>query len=162
MINSKLIGFECRVSQPYNLPTHELTRFVNGVEFTNCFRLNAGLTLTKQPIDFCKPVLQTRVAKLLSFLQPQQLRYLGQRHHSQQVLLVAISIHLAITLSLRIYQQSCPTKIMLLVAVRLQPIWSAKYMHCRRSIVHLFYLSAEASPPDLFINAKLLSMFRIS
>lgn len=45
MINSELIGFECRVSQPYNLPTHELTRFVKGVEFTNCFRSDAGLFL---------------------------------------------------------------------------------------------------------------------
>jgi hypothetical protein len=45
MVNSELLGFECRVSQPYNLPTPELTRFVNGVEFTNCFGSNAGYFL---------------------------------------------------------------------------------------------------------------------
>ena len=45
MVNSELLGFECRVSQPYNLPTPELTRFVNGVEFTNCFGFDAGYFL---------------------------------------------------------------------------------------------------------------------
>ncbi len=42
MVNSRLLGFERRVYQPYNLPTPEPTRFVNGVEFTNCFGSDAG------------------------------------------------------------------------------------------------------------------------
>lgn len=28
LVNSELLGFECRVYQPYNLPTHERSRFV--------------------------------------------------------------------------------------------------------------------------------------
>ena len=48
MVNSDYLGFECRVSQSYNLPTLELTRFVNlGVEFTNCFGIDAGNALNQ-------------------------------------------------------------------------------------------------------------------
>ena len=43
MVNSATLRFEGRVSQLYNLPTHELTRFVNNVEFTNCFGKGAGI-----------------------------------------------------------------------------------------------------------------------
>lgn len=42
MVNSELLGFERRAYQPYNLPAPEPTRFVNGVEFTNCFPSDAG------------------------------------------------------------------------------------------------------------------------
>ena len=42
MVNSRLLGFERRAYQPYNLPAPEPTRFVNGVEFTNCFGSDAG------------------------------------------------------------------------------------------------------------------------
>lgn len=51
MVNSKKIGFERRVSQLYNLPTPEPTRFVNGVEFTNCFGIDAGIPLDSQLIN---------------------------------------------------------------------------------------------------------------
>lgn len=92
MINSELIGFECRVSQPYSLPTPELTRFVNGVEFTNCFRSDAGLFLIvcrglrdsglvavfiKQSVYGCEPTLKRRINELLAVLKFEELRNLS-------------------------------------------------------------------------------------
>ena len=41
VVNSETVGFERRAYQPYNLPAPEPTRFVNGVEFTNCFESDA-------------------------------------------------------------------------------------------------------------------------
>ena len=174
MINSKLLGFECRVSQPYNLPTHELTRFVNGVEFTNCFRLDTGLYLVEQLIDNSQPVFQMCVAKLLFVLQFQQQGNLAQCYHRQQVLVVAVGIHLAIALRLRINQLCRSAELVLFVGGYLEFIGPVKYMYGCRYLIHSVLLvrfcrsvlawqfHCPAFNSAEFINAKLLSMLRIS
>ena len=152
MINSELLGFECRVSQPYNLPTHELTRFVKGVEFTNCFKFGAefsklyamaslppvggsgqvSINAVEQPVYLGEPVLQPSVLNAVRGLQFEELRYLGQGYHCQQVLAVVVCIHLGVALGLRVYQCSGLAEILLILRVYPHPVWPFHNPYCGR------------------------------